>query len=141
MPISPLRQRMIDDMTARHFTEKSQKDYIRCVLNFALFIGRSPDTATLEDLQQFRLHLTGSLLSVASVNTAMQALRFFFSVTLDKPGLLKALFRVQGPQKLPIVLTQDEVARLLDAASCAKHKAAASRVETLSARGSLRRRP
>ena len=63
MPISPLRQRMIDDMTARHFGEKSQKDYIRCVLNFTLFIGRSPDTATLEDLQRFRLHLTGSSLS------------------------------------------------------------------------------
>jgi site-specific recombinase XerD len=126
MPISPLRQRMIDDMTARHFTEKSQKDYIRCVLNLALFIGRSPDTATLDDLQRFRLHLTGSSLGASSVNTAMQALRFFFSVTLDKPGLLKALFRVQAPQKLPIVLTQEEVARLLDAASCAKHKAALS---------------
>ena len=56
----------------------------------------------------------------------MQALRFFFGVTLDKPGLLKALFRVQVPQKLPTVLTQEEVARLLDAASCAKHKAALS---------------
>ena len=56
----------------------------------------------------------------------MQALRFFFSVTLDKPGLLKALFRVRGPQKLPTVLTQDEVARLLESASCAKHKAALS---------------
>ena len=64
--------------------------------------------------------------SVSSVNTAMQALRFFFSVTLDKPGLLKALFRVQGPQKLPTVLTQEEVARLLDSASSAKHKAALS---------------
>ena len=126
MRISPLRQRMIDDMTARHFGEKSQKDYIRYVLNFALFIGRSPDTATLDDLQRFRLHLTGSSLGASSVNTAMQALRFFFSITLDKPGLLKALFRVQAPQKLPAVLTQEEVARLLDAASCAKHKAALS---------------
>jgi integrase/recombinase XerD len=126
MPISPLRQRMIDDMTARHFTEKSQKDYIRCVLNFTLFIGRSPDTATLDDLQRFRLHLTDSSLGASSVNTAIQALRFFFSVTLDKPGLLKALFRVQAPQKLPVVLTQDEVTRLLDAASCAKYKAALS---------------
>jgi integrase/recombinase XerD len=78
MRISPLRQRMIDDMTARHFGEKSQKDYIRCVLNFALFICRSPDTATLEDLQRFRLHLTGSSLSVASVNTAI-AVRCGFS--------------------------------------------------------------
>jgi integrase/recombinase XerD len=126
MPISPLRQRMIDDMTARHFTEKSRKDYIRCVKNLAAFIGRSPDTATLDDLQRFRLHLTGSSLGAASVNTTMQALRFFFSVTLDKPGLLKALFRVQVPQKLPVVLTQEEVARLLEAASSAKNKAALS---------------
>jgi integrase/recombinase XerD len=126
MPISPLRQRMIDDMTARHFTEKSQKDYIRCVKNLALFIGRSPDTATLDDLQRFRLHLTGSALGASSVNTTMQALRFFFSVTLDKPGLLKALFRVQVPQKLPVVLTKEEVASLLDGASRAKHKAALS---------------
>ncbi len=57
MRISPLRQHMTGGMTARHFGEKSQKDYIRCMLNFALFIGRSPDTATLEDLQRFRLHL------------------------------------------------------------------------------------
>jgi integrase/recombinase XerD len=126
MSISPLRQRMIDDMTARHFGEKAQKDYIRCVKNFATFLGRSPETADLEDLRRFRLHLIESSLGVSSVNTAMQALRFFFSVTLDKPGLLKALFRVQGPQKLPTVLTQEEVARLLESASCAKHKAALS---------------
>jgi integrase len=126
MPISSLRQRMIDDMTARHFTEKSQKDYIRCVKNLAAFIGRSPDTATLEDLQRFRLHLTGSALGASSVNTTMQALRFFFSITLDKPELLKALFRVQVPQKLPVVLTKEEVARLIEAASSAKNKAALS---------------
>jgi integrase/recombinase XerD len=72
MPISPLRQRMIDDMTARHFTEKSQKDYIRCVKNLAAFIGRSPDTATLDDLQRFRLHLTGSSLGAASVTLERQ---------------------------------------------------------------------
>jgi integrase/recombinase XerD len=126
MSISPLRQRMIDDMTARHFGEKAQKDYIRCVKNLAAFLERSPETADLDDLRRFRLHLIDSSLSVSSVNTAMQALRFFFSVTLDKPGLLKALFRAQGPQKLPTVLTQEEVARLLESASCAKHKAALS---------------
>ena len=92
----------------------------------AVFLGRSPETADIEDLRRFRLHLIDSQLGVSSVNTAMQALRFLFSVTLDKPGLLKALFRVQGPQKLPTVLTQEEVARLLESASCAKHKAALS---------------
>jgi site-specific recombinase XerD len=126
MRISPLRQRMTGDMTARHFTEKSQKDYIRCVKNLAVFLGRQPETAELEDLRRFRLHLIDSSLRVSSVNAAMQALRFFFSVTLDRPELLKALFRVQGPQKLPAVLTQEEVARLLDAAPSPKHKAALS---------------
>jgi site-specific recombinase XerD len=114
------------ELQAPHFGEKAQKDYIRCVKNLAAFLGRSPETGDLEDLRRFRLHLIESSLSVSSVNTAMQALRFFFSVTLDKPGLLKALFRVQGPQKLPTVLTQEEVARLLESASCAKHKAALS---------------
>jgi hypothetical protein len=57
MSISPLRQRRIDDMTARHFGEKAQKDYIRCVKNLAVFLGRSPETADLEDLRRFRLHL------------------------------------------------------------------------------------
>jgi len=121
MSISPLRQRMIDDMTARHFGEKTQKDYIRCVKNLAVFIGRAPETATTEDLRLYRLHLVQSPLGAASVNSAMTALRFFFSITLRKP-----LFRVEQPRKLPTVLTQDEVARLLDAAPSAKYKAALS---------------
>jgi integrase/recombinase XerD len=117
---------MTGDMTARHFTEKSQKDYIRCVKNLAVFLGRAPETADIEDLRRFRLHSIDSALSVSSIDAAMQALRFFFGVTLDRPDLLKALFRVQGPQKLPTVLTQEEVARLLDAAPSPKHKAALS---------------
>ena len=59
--ISPLRQRMIEDMTARHFAEKAQKDYIRYVRNFAAFLGRSPNTATAEDLRRFQLHLTKTM--------------------------------------------------------------------------------
>ena len=126
MRISPLRQRMIDDMTARHFGEKTQKDYIRCVKNLAAFIGRAPETATAEDLRLYRLHLVQSPLGAASVNSAMTALRFFFSITLDRYELRKPLFRVEQPRKLPTVLTQDEVARLLDAAPSAKYKAALS---------------
>ena len=114
MRISPLRQRMIGDMTARHFGEKTQKDYIRCVKNLAAFIGRAPETATAEDLRLYRLYLIESPLGAASVNSAMTALRFFFCITLEQPP------------KLPTVLTQDEVARLLDAAPSAKYKAALS---------------
>ena len=126
MRISPLRQRMIGDMTSRHFGEKTQKDYIRCVKNLAAFIGRPPETAAAEDLRLYRLHLVQSPLGAASVNSAMTALRFFFSITLDRYDLLKALFRVEQPRKLPTVLTQEEVACLLDAAPSAKYKAALS---------------
>ena len=121
---SPLRQRMIGDMTARHFSEKAQKDYIRCVKNLAAFIGRPPETATAEDLRLYRLHLVQSPLGASSVNSYMTALRFFFSITLDRYDLLKPLFRVEQPRKLPAVLTQEEVARLLDAAPGAKYKGA-----------------
>ena len=126
MRISPLRQRMIDDMTARHFSEKAQKDYIRCVKNLAAFIGRPPETATAEDLRLYRLHLVQSPLGASSVNSYMTALRFFFSITLDRYELRKPLFRVEQPRKLPTVLTQEEVAHLLDAAPSAKYKAALS---------------
>ena len=94
-PISPLRQRMIDDMTARHFSEKAQKDYIRCVKNLAAFIGRPPETAAAEDLRLYRLHLVQSPLGASSVNSYMTALRFFFSITLDRYELRKPLFRVE----------------------------------------------
>ena len=126
MRISLLRQRMIDDMTARHISEKAQKDYIRCVKNLAAFIGRPPETATAEDLRLYRLHLVQSPLGASSVNSYMTALRFFFSITLDRYELRKPLFRVEQPRKLPTVLTQEEVARLLDAAPSAKYKAALS---------------
>src|SRR3974377_194755 len=105
MRISPLRQRMIGDMTARHFGEKTQKDYIRCVKNLAAFIGRAPETATAEDLLLYRLHLVESPLGAASVNSAMTALRFFFCITLDRHDLRKPLFRVEQPRKLPPLLT------------------------------------
>jgi hypothetical protein len=73
--ISPLRQRMIEDMTVRHFKENVQKDYIRHVKNFTAFLGRSPDTATSEDLRPFQLHMARNQVSPASVNCAIVALR------------------------------------------------------------------
>ena len=125
MRISLLRQRMIDDMTARHFSEKAQKDYIRCVKNLAAFIGRARDS----DSGRFAALPPPSVrdpLGASSVNSYMTALRFFFSITLDRYELRKPLFRVEQPRKLPTVLTQEEVARLLDAAPSAKYKAALS---------------
>jgi integrase/recombinase XerD len=122
--ISPLRQRMIEDMTVRHFKEKVQKDYVRHVKNFTVFLGRSPDMATSEDLRLFQLHMTRNQVSAASVNCAIVALRFFFKVTLERADLVRRLTFVREPRKAPIVLSPEEVARLLEAAPGVKYKAA-----------------
>src|SRR5271167_44817 len=125
-PISPLRQRMIDDMTARRFTEDTQRDYVRNVRNFAAFLGRSPDTATKEDLRRFQLHMAQQQVSPWSINAAIAALRFFFTVTLERPDLVRPLRIVNEPRRAPVVLSQEEVARLLEAAPGIKYKAALS---------------
>src|SRR3974390_210854 len=121
-PISPLRQRMIDDMTARRFKEKVQKDYVRHVRTFAAFLGRSPDTATSEDLRRYQLHIAQQQVSPWSINSAIAALRFFFIVTLERPDLVRPLRLVTEPRKAPIVLSQEEVARLIEAAPGLKDK-------------------
>ena len=125
-PISPLRQRMIDDMTARRIKEKVQKDYVRHVRTFAAFLGRSPDTATSEDLRRFQVHLAQLPIGVATINAAIAALRFFFNVTLERPDLVRPLTTVNTPRRAPVVLSQEEVARLLEAAPGLKVKAALS---------------
>ena len=107
MAISPLRQRMMGDMTARHIGENTQKNYIRCVKNLAAFIGRPPETATPEDLRLYRLHLVESPLGASSVNAYMTALRFLFGITLDRADLLMCLFHVYEPPRRPSVLTQE----------------------------------
>jgi integrase/recombinase XerD len=123
-PINPLRTRMIEDMIVRGFTEKTRNDYVRNVRAFAAFIGRSPDTATAEDLRRFQLHQTQSGMQPPSVNSAVSALRFFFTVTLDRPDLARRLTVVRHPRRLPAVLSAEEVVLLLQAAPGAKYKAA-----------------
>jgi integrase/recombinase XerD len=124
--ISPLRRRMIEDMTVRKFVEKTQKDYIRHIKGLTVFIGRSPDTATAEDLRRYQLHLTESGVRPPTVNGAVSALRFFFSITLDRPNVTKLLTFVAEPRKIPVVLSPEEVTRFLDAAPGPKYKAAFS---------------
>jgi integrase/recombinase XerD len=123
-PISPLRQRMIEDMTARHFAEKAQTDYIRYVKNFAAFLGRSPDTASAEDLRLFQQHMTKTHVSPGVINATVVALRFFFKVTLERDDLIRRLTLVSEPRRVPIVLSPEEVARLLTAAPGVKYRAA-----------------
>jgi integrase/recombinase XerD len=124
--ISPLRRRMIEDMSLRHFVEKTQKDYIRAVKNFASFLGRLPDTATAEDLRRFQLHLTQSHVRPPTINFTVTALRFFFTVTLDRTDAIKHLTFVAEPRRIPVVLSPEEVVRFLEAAPGVKYKAAFS---------------
>jgi integrase/recombinase XerD len=126
MALSPLRRRMIEDMTVRNFVEKTQNDYIRQVKTFAAFLGRSPDTATAEELRLYQLQLTEAGVRPPTINSAVSALRFFFSVTVDRPAVTKPLTFVAEPRKIPVVLSPKEVARVLEAAPGPKYKAALS---------------
>src|SRR5712692_4219796 len=90
-PVSALRERMIEDMRVRGFTEKTRGNYVRNVRAFAAFIGRSPDTATTEDLRRFQLHQRQTGMQPPSINSAVSALRFFFTVTLDRPDFARRL--------------------------------------------------
>ena len=125
-PTSPLRQRMLDDMNMRRFTPDTQRDYIRAVKKLAAFLGRSPDSATAEDLRAFQLQLTETGVQPPTINTTVTVLRFFFKVTLDRPETTRHLVFVYEPRKLPRVLAPEEVLRLLEAAPSPKHKAALS---------------
>src|SRR5215210_973475 len=126
MAISPLRRRMIEDMTVRNFVEKTRNDYIRHVKNLTAFLGRPPDTATAEDLRLYQLHLTEAGVRPPTINAAVSALRFFFSVTVDRPAVTKPLTFVAEPRKIPVVLSPEEVACVLEAAPGPKYKAALS---------------
>src|SRR6516225_11256951 len=111
--ISPLRQRMIEDMRMRKFAEKTQSHYIRWVRRFAAFLGRRPDTATVEDLRRYQLHLVDHGVSPVSLNAAITGLKFFFEITLHQPELMARMQPVRVPRVLPVVLSPDEVRRLI----------------------------
>jgi site-specific recombinase XerD len=117
---------MIEDMSLRHFGEKTQKDYIRAVKNLTIFLGRSPNTASNEDLRLFQLHLAENHVGAPTMNSTVSALRFFFTVTLDRADAVRHLTFVHEPRKLPVVLSPEEVARFLEAAPGVKYKAAFS---------------
>ncbi len=124
--ISPLRQRMTEDMTIRGFTVGTQRGYLVAVENFSSFLGRAPDGATAEDLRRYQLHMRSSGASATAMNTAVSALRFFFGVTLGRDDAQVGMTTVREPRKLPVVLSPEEVARLLDAAPGLKYRAALS---------------
>ena len=124
--ISPLRQRMIDDMRLRKLADKTQSHYLRAVRQFSLFLGHSPDRATIEDLRRYQLHLVDQGTSAISLNAAIIGLKFFFDVTLDHPQLMRKMQSVRIPRTLPVVLSREEVARLIEAAGNIKYQTALS---------------
>jgi integrase/recombinase XerD len=108
--ISPLRQRMIDDMNVRRFSRETQRNYVRDVGRFATFLGRSPDTATPDDVRQFQIEQREAGVPTPTMNSIVSALRFFFTQTIDRPDLARKLVRAAHPRNLPVVLSRDEVA-------------------------------
>jgi len=123
---SPLRQHMIDDMRMRKLAPKTQAAYVRVVRQFAAFLGRPPATATVEDLRRYQLHLVDHGISPVSLNAAITGLKFFFDITLNQPQLMARMQPVRVPRTLPVVLSPDEVARLIAAAGNLKHQTALS---------------
>ena len=124
--VSPLRQRMIEDMRSRQFAAKTQSSYIRAVRHFTGWLGRSPDTASAEDLRRYQLHLVDRGVSPITLNATITALRFFFEETLAHPELMAKMRFVRVPQTLPVVLTREEVGRLIESARTLKHRTALS---------------
>lgn len=120
--ISPLRQRMIEDMRMRKLDPHTQEGYIRAVRKFAKYLGRSPDTATVEDLRNFQLDLVDHGISPVTLNATITGLKFFFDVTVDRIDLMAKMQPVHVPRTLPVILSREEVGRLIAAAGNLKHQ-------------------
>jgi site-specific recombinase XerD len=118
--ITPLRQRMIEDMNARKLCAGTQTGHIRSCKRFAAFLKRSPDSANLEDIRQFQLHLAETGVSICNRNRIMTGLRFLFRVTMRRLDLSEEVYHIREPETLPLVLTVDEIKRLLAVASSLK---------------------
>lgn len=122
-PISPLRQRMIDDMNARRLTEGTQRGHLYGCKRFAAFLKRSPDTATADDVRRFQLHLAETDLSICTRNGIMTGVKFLFRVTLRRHDLAAEIYHLREPRKVPLVMSQEEIKRLLAMAATTKTKA------------------
>ena len=123
-PISPLRQRMLEDMRMRKFQPHTQAGYIRAVLRLTHFLERSPDTATADDLRRFQVHLADDGATPSTINTTLGGLKFFFEVTVGHGEVMAKVAPVRLPQTLPVVLSREGVTRLLGAVTNLKHHTA-----------------
>ena len=114
--VSPLRQRMVEDMRMRKFEPKTQSGYLRAVRKLAAFLKASPDTSTAEDLRRFQMHLVDEGASPITLNATISGLKFFFDVTLSRGELMAKMQPVSVPHTLAVVLSREEVSRLIAAA-------------------------
>ena len=122
--ISPLRRRMIEDMTVRNLSPATQRSYIHAVSKFSRFFGSSPDRLDLEDVRQFQVYLVSQGISWPALNQTVCALRFFYGVTLNRDEMPERIPYARQPRKLPVVLSADEVVQFLEAVSSLKTRAA-----------------
>ncbi|PEQ14367.1 integrase [Novosphingobium sp. PC22D] len=118
-----LRERFVEDMNLHRLSRATQRNYLRDVSRFAGWLGRPPDQATDEDLRRYQIEQRETGLGAPAMNTAVSALRFFYTRTLDRQDLTRKLHRVKHPRALPTVLSREEVTRLLDATTSIKHQA------------------
>jgi integrase/recombinase XerD len=118
--ISPLRQRMIEDMNARKLATGTQRGHIRACKQFAGFLKRPPDTATPEDVRQFQLHLAQTGVSICTRNIVMTGVKFLFRVTLRRPDLVAEIYHLREPKKIPLVMSPHETKSLLAVATSLK---------------------
>ena len=118
--VSPLRQRMIEDMSSRKLCAHTQRGHIHSCKRLAAFLKRSPETVTCEDLRRFQLHLAETEMSICNRNRIMTGVRFLFRVTLRRLDLAAEIYHLREPEKLPLVMSADEVKRLLAVASSLK---------------------
>lgn len=122
--VSPLRRRMIDDMSLRNLSPATQRSYLHAVTKFSRYSGRSPDRLGLEDVRAFQVHLVSQGISWPALNQTVCALRFFYGVTLDRAEIPERIAYARTPRKLPVILSADEVVRFLEAVPSLKARAA-----------------
>ena len=122
--LSPLRRRMIEDMTVRNLSPATQRSYVHAVAKFSRYFGRSPDQLGLEEVRQFQVQLVASGISWPALNQTVCALRFFYGVTLGQADLPERIPYAREPRKLPVVLSADEVVRFLEAVPGLKSRTA-----------------
>jgi integrase/recombinase XerD len=111
--VSPLRQRMIEDMAAGKLGPHSQRSHIYSCKRFAAFLKRSPDTATADDIRRFQLHLAEADLRIGNRNRIMTGVKFLFRVTLRRHDLAAEIYHLKEPERLALTMSPNEAERLL----------------------------